>query len=61
MLERSVGLADRTKHHLQEIQGLRPDISNRPSDQTTQLGHLSHLDSHYRSRSQKLQLHPVLD
>jgi hypothetical protein len=54
MLERSEGLADWTKHHIQETQEIRPHCSARPSDQSTQLGHLSHLDSdNYRSRSQK--------
>jgi hypothetical protein len=33
-----------TKHHMQEIQGFRPHVSARPSDQSTQLGHLTHLD-----------------
>jgi hypothetical protein len=28
-------------------------VSGRSSDQSTQLGHLSHLDSHYCSKSQK--------
>jgi hypothetical protein len=40
MLERREGLADRTQHHTQEIQGIRPHVSARPSDQSTQLGHL---------------------
>jgi hypothetical protein len=31
---------------------IRPHISGRSSDQPTQLEHLSHLESHYRSRSQ---------
>jgi hypothetical protein len=53
MLERSEGLADWTKHHIQEIEGISPHISGRSSGQSTQLGHLSHLESQYRSRSQK--------
>jgi hypothetical protein len=47
MLERSEGLADRTKHHLQEIQGIRPHVSGSSTDQPTQLGHLTQLDSHH--------------
>jgi hypothetical protein len=46
-------IADWTEHHLQEIQRIHPRVFGRSSDQSTQLGHLSHLDSHYRSRSQK--------
>jgi hypothetical protein len=42
-----------TKRHTQEIQGIRPRASDRPSAQSTQLGHLSHLDPCYHSRSQK--------
>jgi hypothetical protein len=42
-----------TKHHPQEIQGICPHGSCRPSDQSTQLGHLSHLDSYCHSRSQR--------
>jgi hypothetical protein len=53
MLERSECLADWNKHHIQEIQGICPHVSGRPSDQSTQLGHLSHLDSTYGSRNQK--------
>jgi hypothetical protein len=53
MLERSEDLADWTKHHLQEIRGIHPHVCGRSSNQSTQLGHLSHLDSHYCSRSQK--------
>jgi hypothetical protein len=53
MFERSEGFADWTKYHIQEIQGIRPHVSDRPSDQSPQLGHLSHLDSDYRSRSRK--------
>jgi hypothetical protein len=48
MLERREGLATWTKHHLQEVQGIHTHISARSSDQS----HLSHLDSHYCSRSQ---------
>jgi hypothetical protein len=39
---------------MQEIQGIRPHVSDRPSDQSTQLGHLSHLDTRYHSRSKKI-------
>jgi hypothetical protein len=53
MLERSEGFADWTKHHIQGIQGISPRVSARPSDQSTQLGYLSHLDLCYHSRSQK--------
>jgi hypothetical protein len=54
MLERSEGLVDRTKHHIQETQGIRPHVSAKAFRQATQLAHLSHLDSRYRSRSQKI-------
>jgi hypothetical protein len=30
-----------------------PHVSARPSDQSTQFGHLSHLDPHYHSTSQE--------
>jgi hypothetical protein len=53
MLERSGGLADWTEHHVQEIQGIQPHVSGRSYGQSTQLRHLSCLDSHYRNRSQK--------
>jgi hypothetical protein len=56
MVERSEGLADWTQYHIQEIQGIRlhvAHISNRLSNQSTQLGHFSHLDSHYYNRSLK--------
>jgi hypothetical protein len=33
MLERSEGLADRTKYHVQEIQGIRPHVSVHPTRQ----------------------------
>jgi hypothetical protein len=61
MLERREGLADSTRHHIQELQGTRPHVSDRPSDQSTQLGSLSHLDSHYRSRSQKTETPSSVD
>jgi hypothetical protein len=54
MLERREELRDWTEHRVQEIQEIRPHVSDRPSDQSTQLGHLSHLESYYRSRTQKL-------
>jgi hypothetical protein len=54
MLKRSGGQADLTEHHLQKVQGICPHVSGRSSDQATQAGHLSHLDSRYRSRSQKI-------
>jgi hypothetical protein len=53
MLERREGLAHWTEHHIQEIQWIRPHVSSTSSDQSTQLGHLSHLDSRYHSRSNK--------
>jgi hypothetical protein len=50
-LERSEGPADWIKHHLHEI---KDSAHMSLVDQTiSQLGHLSHLDSHYCSRSQK--------
>jgi hypothetical protein len=39
MLEWSEGLADWAQHHIQEIQGFSPHISDRPSDPSTQFGH----------------------
>jgi hypothetical protein len=48
MLQRNEGLADSTKHHSQKIQGISPSVSGRPSDQSTQLGHLSHLHFPYQ-------------
>jgi hypothetical protein len=45
----SEGLVDWTKHHRQEIQGICQHVSGRSSDQSTQLGHLSH----YHGRSKK--------
>jgi hypothetical protein len=53
MSERSRDLADVTEHHIQEIQAIPPHVSDSPSDRSTQLGHLSRLDSHYYSRSHK--------
>jgi hypothetical protein len=53
MLEWSEGLANWSQHHIQEIQGISRHFSDRPSDQSTQLGHLSHLDPRYHSRSQE--------
>jgi hypothetical protein len=55
MFERREVLADLTKHHIQEIQGIRPRVSDRPSDQSTRLGHLSLIAAEVR----KLQLRPV--
>jgi hypothetical protein len=60
MLETSDSLADWTKYHLQEIQGICPHVSGRSFDQSTQLGHLSHLGFHYRS-SQKTTLPSSVD
>jgi hypothetical protein len=34
--------------------GIRPHVSGGISDQSTQFEHLSHLDSHYCSRSQEI-------
>jgi hypothetical protein len=59
MLKRSEGLADSTKHHLQKIQEIRPHVSGRSSDQSTQLGHLSHLSPMMAAEVRKLQLYPV--
>jgi hypothetical protein len=36
-----------------KIQEIRPYVSDRLSDQSTQLGHLSHLDPRYHSKSKK--------
>jgi hypothetical protein len=38
---------------LQEVQGIRPHASAGPSDQSSQFGHLSHLDLRYHNRSQQ--------
>jgi hypothetical protein len=54
ILEWSEAAADWTRRHMQEIHGIRPHISDRPSEQSTQLRYLSHLVCHYRSRSQKI-------
>jgi hypothetical protein len=51
--ERSEDLADWTKHHIQETQGICPHVCAGPSDQSAQLGHLSRLDSRYHSRNNK--------
>jgi hypothetical protein len=42
---------------------IRPNVSGRPSDQSAQFGHLSHLDPHYSysSRSQKTTTPSSLD
>jgi hypothetical protein len=34
-------------------------LTNHSTDQSTLLGHLSHLDPHYHSRRKKLQFRPV--
>jgi hypothetical protein len=60
-LERSEGLADWTKHHIQEIKGIRSHVFGSAFDQSTQHGHLPHLDSHYRSISQKTTATPRVD
>jgi hypothetical protein len=57
MLERSEGLADWTRHCLQEIQGIRLHVSGRSSDKSTQPGNFSH----YLSRSQKTTTPPSVD
>jgi hypothetical protein len=60
VLERSEGLADWTEHHIQEIQRIRSHVSAGPSDQSTQSGHLSHLESRYhKPEVRKLQFRPV--
>jgi hypothetical protein len=51
MSEWSEGLADGTKHHIQELQGIRPHVADGPSNQSTQTVHLSHLDFRYHSRN----------
>jgi hypothetical protein len=51
--------SDLTKHDIQKIQGICPHVSDRPFDQSTQLGHLSHLASPYTAEVKKLQLCPV--
>jgi hypothetical protein len=48
-----------TRRHIREIQATRPHVSDRPSDQSTQPGHLSHLDSLTAAEVKKLQLRPV--
>jgi hypothetical protein len=53
MLERREGLADGTKSHIQEIQGICLHVSGRLSVQSNQLEHLSHLYPCYQSRSKK--------
>jgi hypothetical protein len=52
MLERSKGLADEPNMTYRKYKE-STHVSDRPSDQSTQLGHLSHLDSCYHSRSKK--------
>jgi hypothetical protein len=50
--------------YIQEIQGICKEsahMSDRPSNQSTQHGHLSHLDSHYHSSSQKTTTLPSVD
>jgi hypothetical protein len=41
MLERSEGLRNWIKHHIQKIQGICPHVFDRLSNQSTQLGQLS--------------------
>jgi hypothetical protein len=53
MLERREGLADSSKQHTQEIQKIRPHVSARPTDQSIQVGYLSHLDFHHGIRNHK--------
>jgi hypothetical protein len=53
MLEQSESLADSAHHHIQEIQGTSPHISAGSSNQSTQFGHLSHLDPRDRSRNKE--------
>jgi hypothetical protein len=53
MAERSEGLADRTQHHLQEIQGTSPHIWVDNSIGRRSLV-IFHFDSHYYRRSQKI-------
>jgi hypothetical protein len=42
-----------TGHRVQEIQGIRPHVSDRSSGQSTQLGYLSHRGCRYRRRNKK--------
>jgi hypothetical protein len=58
MLELSERLADSTRH-IQKTKGIRPHVSDRPPDQSTQPGHLSHLDFRYHSKVKKRRLRPV--
>jgi hypothetical protein len=51
MFQRSKGLADWTKHHLQEIQRICPHVSGKFICLSTKLGHLSY----HWSKSRKLQ------
>jgi hypothetical protein len=53
MFARSERLSDWTRNQTQEIEGISPHVSGTSSNQSAQLGHLSHLESHYRSRSQR--------
>jgi hypothetical protein len=47
-----------SKHHIEEIQGICPHVSD-SSDQSTQFGHPSHLDSVITAEVKKLQLCPM--
>jgi hypothetical protein len=48
-----------TTQYIQEIQGICRRASDRPSDQSSQPGHLSHLDSLIITEVKKLQLRPA--
>jgi hypothetical protein len=58
MLERSEGFSDWTRHHLQAIS---LHAYGKQFHQPTQLGHLSRLGCHYRSRSQKITISSWVD
>jgi hypothetical protein len=56
MLERSEGLADGTKHYLQEIQGNHLHLCGRTSYQSTQPGHLTYLTPIISAEVRNLQI-----
>jgi hypothetical protein len=54
-------MAWKYKLHIQEIQGIRPHVSARPSDQSIQLGNLSRLDHNCRSRTEETTLRSSIE
>jgi hypothetical protein len=54
MLERSAGLADRSEHQHEELEGISQNISGNSSDQSDKLGYFFRLDSHHRSWRKKI-------